>query len=296
MSVRHRRAAHCVLLLLLMPLTGCLFTRRRLPVPKEPTVTQTVSPDDLVRQINERADVLNSLYATVEIRASTLKTKEGIEKDYTAFPGIIMMRRPRMLRVYGRVPVIGTRMFDMVSDGTSFTLYIPSRSVAYKGPNELRQKSANEIENMRPGFFLDAMVLRGLEPDDFYSVTADTETIEDPQKKHLYSTPEYILSIERHNPGSRNDTPVRVVTIHRDDLMPYQQDLYDKNGNLETEVFYSRYSNYGNSKYPGVVTIKRPLEGIQIVMTVEKVVENMPLTDDQFQIKLPEGTKIQQLQ
>ncbi|MGB6190839.1 MAG: hypothetical protein WBF42_00095, partial [Terracidiphilus sp.] len=241
-------------------------------------------------------DVLNSLYATVEIRASTLKTKEGIEKDYTAFPGIIMMRRPRMLRVYGRVPVIGTRMFDMVSDGTSFTLYIPSRSVAYKGPNELRQKSANEIENMRPGFFLDAMVLRGLEPDDFYSVTADTETIEDPQKKHLYSTPEYILSIERHNPGSRNDTPVRVVTIHRDDLMPYQQDLYDKNGNLETEVFYSRYSNYGNSKYPGVVTIKRPLEGIQIVMTVEKVVENMPLTDDQFQIKLPEGTKIQQLQ
>ncbi len=149
---------------------------------------------------------------------------------------------------------------------------------------------------MRPGSFLDAMVLRGLEPDDFYSVTADTETIEDPQKKHLFSVPEYILSITRHNPGSRNDTPVRVVTIHRDDLMPYQQDLYDKDGNLETQVFYSRYSDYGNSKYPGIVTIKRPLEGVQIVMTVEKVVENMPLTDDQFQIKLPEGTKIQQLQ
>lgn len=281
---------------LLVPLTGCLFTRRHLPVPKEPTVIQTVTPDELVKQIDQRAAVLDSLYATVEIRASTLKTKEGIEKDYTAFPGIIMMRKPRMLRVYGRVPVIGTRMFDMVSDGTNFTLYIPSKNLAYEGPNELRKKSANAIENMRPGFFFDAMVLRGLEPDDYYSVTADTETIEDPQKKHLYSVPEYVLSITRHNPGSRNDTPVRVVTIHRDDLMPYQQDLYDQEGNLETEVFYSRYSDYGNSKYPGVVTIKRPLEGVQIVLTVEKVVENMPLTDDQFQIKLPDDTKIQRLQ
>jgi hypothetical protein len=291
-----RRAAAFALTVFLVPLSGCLFTRRHLPVPREPHIVLTVTPDDLVREINQRADGLNSLYATVDIQASTLKTREGIEKDYTAFPGIIMMRRPEMLRVYGRVPVIGTRMFDMVSDGTNFTLYIPSKSLAYKGPNKLHKKSANAIENMRPGFFFDAMVLRGLEPDDFYSVTADTETIEDAAKKHLYSVPEYVLSITRHNPGSRSDTPVRVVTFHRDDLLPYQQDLYDDDGNLETEVFYSRYSDYGNGKYPGTVTIKRPLEGVQIVLTVEKVVENMPLTDDQFQVRLPEGTKVQQLQ
>ncbi len=296
MSLGLRRSAIAVLLLFLVPLTGCLFTRRRLPVPKEPTVTQTVTPDELVKQINQRVEALSSLYATVEIRASTLKTKEGIEKDYTAFPGIIMMRKPRMLRVYGRVPVIGTRMFDMVSNGTDFTLFIPSRNIAYKGPSELAKKSSNGIENMRPGFFFDAMILRGLEPDDFYSVTADSETIEDTAKKHLYLVPEYVLSITRHNTGSRSDTPVRVVTFHRDDLLPYQQDLYDKDGNLETVVLYNHYVDFGNGKYPSMVTIKRPLEGVQIAMKVEKVVENMPLTDDQFQIKLPEGTKIQPLQ
>jgi outer membrane lipoprotein-sorting protein len=48
--------------------------------------------------------------------------------------------------------------------------------------------------------------------------------------------------------------------------------------------------------YPTRVVIKRPLEEYQIVLTVEKVVPNMKLTDDQFQIKLPEDTKIQQLQ
>jgi hypothetical protein len=33
------------------------------------------------------------------------------------------------------------------------------------------------------------------------------------------------------------------------------------------------------------------MEQYQVVLTVDKVVENMPLSDDQFQIKLPEGTK-----
>jgi outer membrane lipoprotein-sorting protein len=280
-----------------LSLSGCISIRRHLPVPKEPSVVQTVTADDLVREINQRWDAMKTLYATVEIKASKLKTAEGVETDYTTFPGIIMMRKPEMLRVYGRVPVIGTQMFSMASDGKNFTLYIPSKSLAYKGPNELTKKSANSIENMRPGFFFDAMVLRGLEPDDFYARIADTETIEDAAKKHLYNVPEYVLSITRHNNGSRNDTPVRVVTFHREDLLPYQQDLYDKKGNLETQVFYANYTDFGGgNRYPRLVTIKRPLEGVQLVLTVEKVVQNMPLTDDQFQIKLPEGTKIQELQ
>ena len=143
-----------------------MFTTRKLPVPKTPQVTQSVSPSVLVEQLDNRWAALDSFYATVEIQASTLKKKDGVEKDYTTFPGIIMMRKPESLRVYGRVPVIGSRMFDMVSDGTNFTLYIPSKSLVYKGANALHKHSANTIENMRPGFFFDAMVVRGLEPGE----------------------------------------------------------------------------------------------------------------------------------
>ena len=138
-------------------------------------------------------------------------------------------------------------------------------------------------------------MVHGVEPDDFYSRIADTETMEDAAKKHLYIVPEYVLSIMRHNPGSRNDTPVRVITFHRDDLLPYQQDLYDSEGNLETEVFYSRYADFNGNKYPSVVTIKRPIEGIQLVLTVERVVDNPKLNEEQFQVKIPDGAKIEQL-
>jgi hypothetical protein len=92
-------------------------------------------------------------------------------------------------------------------------------------------------------------------------------------------------------------TPVRVITLRRDDLLPYEQDLYDSDGNLETQVTYADYREFGSGLYPSTVTIKRPLEEYQIVLTVERVQENQPLTDDQFQINnIPDGTETQHLE
>jgi outer membrane lipoprotein-sorting protein len=280
---------------------GCslLPTTRKLPIPKAPLVTQTIAPDELVQRLNQRWAALESLNASVEIQASVLKSKEGLAKDYTSIRGIILMRKPEMLRVYGRVPVIGTRAFDMVSDGKDFTLWIPSKNMAFKGANTVKKKSANQLENLRPGFFLDALVVQGLDPDDLYSVVSDSETVEDTARKHLFTVPEYVLSISRRKPESNQLTPVRVITFHREDLLPYQQDLYDSEGNLETQVSYSAYQDFGGSKYPSKVVIKRPLEDIQVVLTIDKVMENPknpPLTVDEFVLKPAEGTQIQHLE
>ena len=274
----------------------CLWTTRKLPVPKAPTVTQTVAPQELVARLNKRWDAIQTLVATVEIQPSVMKTEKGVATDYTSFRGHILMRKPEQLRVLGQVQLLGTRVFDMASDGENFTLLIPTKGTAYQGPTKLTKKSPNTLENMRPGFFLDAIIVRGLSPDEQYTVSADSDTVEDASKKHLLLIQEYILSVMRPIPGSQELRQLRVIHFHRDDLLPYQQDLYDDQGNLETQVFYGRYADFGDNKYPSTVTIKRPLEEYQVVLTVEKVTENMPLSDDQFHIKIPEGTKIQQLQ
>jgi outer membrane lipoprotein-sorting protein len=293
---RASRIGAMALAFAILPLSGCLFTTRKLPVPKAPQVTQTVAPEELVKQLNQRWDSLNSLYAKVDVQLSTMKAKEGVEKDYPAFPGIIMMRKPEMLRVYGQWPVIQSPMFSMASDGSTFTLYINAKNIAYKGPNALTHKSPNMIENLRPGFFLDALIVRGLAPDDEYMPTADTTTVEDVKKKHLLLFPEYILTVVRRKPGSRELKPIRVIRFHRDDLLPYSQDLYDEQGNLETQVTYGSYVDFGGSKYPSTVTIKRPLDEFQIVLTVESVKENLELNDHQFEIKIPPDVKVQTLQ
>jgi hypothetical protein len=294
-----RKSYRCAVGLTALPsllLVGCSIfpTTRKLPVPKAPAVTQTAEPEDLVAQLNKRWDGVDALTATVEIRATELKNNEGVEKDFPGCRGFIVMRKPKMLRVVGTY--FGVKIFDMASDGKNFTLVIPTKSIAFEGSNDAKGTSPNPMYNLRPDFFFDAMIVRGLAPEDFYTRMGDTETLEDAAKKHLSLMPEYVLSITRHNAGSRNDTPVRVITFHRDDLLPYQQDLYDGSGNLETEVVYAKYADFGSSRYPSVVTIKRPQEGIQIALTVERVIENPKLTDEQFQIKMPDEVKVQKLE
>jgi hypothetical protein len=294
-SYGSRRAATAVLLIPLLLLSGCMFTTRKLPVPRGPEVTQEASGEELVQKINQRWNGLQTLVVTVDIQASVTKSEQGVAKDYTSFRGHILMRKPGQLRVLGQIPVLGTTMFNMASDGKNFTLLIPPKNIAYKGTDSQNPKSSTGLENMRPSLFFNAMFVRGLEPDDEYTKTADSDTVEDASKKHLLIIPEYILSVMRPRPDSRELQTLRVIHFHREDLLPYQQDLYDEHNNLETQVIYGRYADFGDNRYPSTVTIKRPLEQYQVVLTIEKVTENMPLNDDQFQIKIPEGTKIQEV-
>ena len=269
--------------------------KRHLPVPKAPANVQTATPEELVEQVNQRWDDFRNLTATVEIQATLLKAQEGLATDYPTVRGWIVMEKPNHLRgcrpVSWRPRVRHGERREHVHPGDS------PKNKAIEGPNSVTKKSDNQFENLRPGFFFDAMIVRGVDPEDYFTETSDTETIEDAAKKHLFTMPEYVLNITRHAPnGSRRDKPVRVITFHRDDLLPSNQDLYDNEGNLESQVTYSAYKSFGDSQFPTKVVIKRPLEGITIVLTVEKVVENQKLPADQFTAKIPPGTTIQHLQ
>jgi len=88
-------------------------------------------------------------------------------------------------------------------------------------------------------------------------------------------------------PGAHQLIPVRVITFHREDMLPYEQDIYNADGELETQVLYQGYADLGSGLYPSTVTIKRPLEEKQIVLIVGHVSVNMTLNDDQFVAKVP---------
>jgi outer membrane lipoprotein-sorting protein len=276
-------------------LSGCVSLipiRRHLPIPKAPTQVQTVTADELVNRLNQRWETVKTLTATVEIQATVYKTAQGQETDYPSCRGFILMRKPNMLRVMGTY--FGKHIFDMASDGNRFKLVMPVQNQVIQGSNTVTAKSDNQWENMRPDFFWDALTVRGLDADNEFMVASDSEMIEDVQKKHLFAEPEYILSVMRPKAGHEK-LPVRVVTFHRDDLLPYEQSIYDGEGNLETQIFYSNYTDYSSEKYPSLITIKRPQEGIQLVLSVEKVEENVELPDGQFDVKVPDGAKIKDL-
>lgn len=277
-------------------LAGCsLFpTTRRLPVPKAPALVQAATPQQLVTQLNQQWDALNNLTATVEIQATETKTAEGVEKDFPSCRGYIIIRKPQMLRVAGTY--FGLTIFNMASNGSNFTLVIPPKNVAIEGSNSVTEKSANQLENLRPAFFFDAIAVQGLQPDESYMVSSDTATVEDPAKKHLYLEPEYVLSVMRQVPSDHGEfVAVRQVTFHRDDMRPYQQNLYDAQGNLTTVISYGTYAKFDAGMYPSRVVIKRPMEGIQLTLSVERVYENVKLPADEFDVTIPQGATVRKL-
>lgn len=282
-------------LLPVLAMTGCaslLTSHHRLPLPVAPATVQTASADELVATLNDKWAKFESLTATVDLQASHLKTKEGVATDYPTIRAYLLLRKPNALRVRGNAPLIQTLLFDMGSDGKSFTLIVPTQHKAYQGLNASKGTSPNWYENLRPDPFFSAMVVRGLEKDELYSVISESITEEDAADKHLLLRPEYELSIVRRKPDSQELFPVRVIHFHREDLLPYEQDLYDDTGQLSTQVIYGAYQDFDGTKYPGKITLKRPQDEYQVIMTVERVNSNPTLTDDQFEVKAPPGSTV----
>jgi hypothetical protein len=296
-----RRCLSCLPLLLLPLMTGCLYHTRKLQTPKAPSVVLNADAGQLVAKINQANDVIHSMSATVDMKASVGGSHKGQVTDYTSFRGFILMRKPEMLRVLGLLPVVRTNAFDLVSDGNTFKLLIPPKSKAVVGKNSITTKSDNPLMNLRPSLFFDSMLIRAIGPNDQVILTTDSTISQDPKTKRWFEERDYLLSIVREKDSSgesnavRELIPERIIRFSRVDLQPIEQDTYDKNGNIETIVQYGPLQIFGDRRFPGTVTIKRPLEEYQIVMTIQKLVVNLSLTDDQFELKIPEDVQVQKL-
>ncbi|TCK71905.1 hypothetical protein C7378_2527 [Acidipila rosea] len=277
--------------MLLPALTGCLKHTRKVMQVSMPGVVMSASGSQLVDSINKQYDAIDSLNAKVEFRASAGGAKKGKVTDYTSFSGYILLRKPENLRVLGLVPVLHTIAFDLASDGQTFKLYIPIKNKAIVGSNSVTVQSTNPIENLRPNIFFDSLLIHSIGPDELYSITNQTKTVQDSKKKRLIVQPDYDLNVLRKQPDSNELIPERVIHFSRIDLLPYEEDIYDKNGDIETQALYGPYQTFGTAKFPGIITIRRPLEEYQIVITIQKLTVNQKLNDNQFQMKIPAGVQ-----
>jgi hypothetical protein len=283
------------LTLILPTLTGCLYHTRKVQVPKPAGVVQGARAEDLVKQVNEAYAAIHTLTATVEFQAQVGGARKGAVTDYTSFRGYILMEKPGKLRVLGLVPVLHTHAFDLASNGDTFKLLIPPKSKAIVGKAQLTSPSKNALENLRPGLFFDSMLIHSISPEEQIFVTGESRVFTDPAKKQLLEEPVYDLAIVRRKANGNELMLDRVIRFGRANLLPFEQDIYDSDGNITTQVLYGPYQTFGDTRFPGTVTIKRPLDEYQITLTIEKLTLNQNLTDDQFELKIPEGIAVQQL-
>src|SRR5689334_4539477 len=180
-----RRPAVLILVALLSSFSTSCLVRRRSIARKGAKVSQALLVADrtsLVNAIARQYEAVQDFSAEVNMIPALGSTEKNKVTEYKDVRAYILFRKPADIRIIGLYPVVRNKAFDMVSNGTDFKLFVPSRNRFIVGRNEIIQPSANKLENLRPQHFLDALMVRPVDPG-FEKLPIENFTAED----HTYS-------------------------------------------------------------------------------------------------------------
>jgi outer membrane lipoprotein-sorting protein len=279
------RCSRILLLIAVVPLGGCLSRSRPVAVDTSLAQLQTATCNDLIERINAQASEIQTLRATVGITASVGGSKLGKITQYQEIRGYILARKPSSLRMIGLLPILQNHVFDMVSSGQEFKLWIPAKNRFIAGNNDVARPSAEPMENLRPQIISDALLLQAVDPQNELAVLEEGEI--DPATRNMSLRADYTLNIIKQS-GREWDLSRKVV-FDRIDMQPHRQLFYDEHGSIVTDVHYDEYREFNGVFFPTKIEIWRPHEEYAIKLEVTKLTINGPIMDDQFTLDLPSG-------
>jgi outer membrane lipoprotein-sorting protein len=287
------RKTTLIFLLALLPLSGCGFrSSHPVKIRTSTAVLKEATLEQLVESINSNAARLSSLKATVDIDSSVLEQKKDKVTDNPQFAGYLLVRKPEMLRMKMLVPVVRNTAADMVSNGARFELSIPVKNKFIVGSNRQPAKpSPQPIYNMRPQHITDALLLKAIDPEREIAVRENTtEIVKDPKShKDVEQLAYTLLVIDKDGQGNFLS---RKIVFSRTDLLPHEQYIYDRQGQLVTYAHYENFSDNAGIMVPNIVSVQRPIEGYSITLSIVKLDVNVPLTDEQFVLTQPPGSQL----
>ena len=280
-----------LLILALLPSMGCLFRTRPVEDQYSKVPLKETTQQGLIDAINQQAEAIRTLKATVDIDSSAGGIKKGHVTDYKEIRGYILARKPDELHMIGLMPFVRTTAFDMVSDGREFKLWIPPKNKFVVGENRVTATNADQpMENIRPQNIYEALLIRPVDPNTEIAVMENGyETLHD-GKGHRVLQDDYELTvIKRSGDGWILE---RKIIFGRTDLQPHRQFIYTDDGKVATDARYAQYKDYGGFSFPSRIEIYRPEEEYDITLNILKLDINPPLRDDQFVLEQPAGAQV----
>ena len=283
-----------VLFLGVLPTTGCLFRTRPVEETYSKAPLQESSQSALINNINQQAEKIQSLKATVDIDTSVGGAKKGHQTDYKEIRGYVLARKPAMLHMIGLLPIVRTTAFDMVSNGQEFKLWIPPGNRFVTGRNNVQTHNADQpMESIRPQDIYEALLIRPIDAEREIAVLENSNEILHDAKGHRVLQEDYELVVIRK--GDQGWALSRKIVFSRTDLKPHRQYIYDDEGKLVTDARYADYKDNDGISFPSRIEIFRPQEEYDITLNLLKLEINTPLRDDQFALEQPPGAEVVRL-
>ena len=282
-----------------MVLAGCAASEKHAAPPIAIRPQLDADQTQLVESYNRQADAVHALNASVQMSPTAGSAYSGVIHQYHEVSGFILAARPALIRVIGQAPIVSTNIFDMVSDGQTFRIFIPSKNEFLVGPTQLERATKNPIENLRPQHLLDAFFWTSISASD----PVVLEQVDVPPARY------YVLSVLR---GSAPRFEIaRKIWFDRTDLRVSRLQIYGPGGRLDSDIGYADWqevppqnvqtngapegrdnSAVGPLTLPRTFRIARPQQDYQLSVVITKLALNMDIPADRFSLMQPVGTEL----
>jgi hypothetical protein len=274
-----------ILCLTLAAMPACLV-RRHAVTPRAsrqniPLVSAT--KEQLIQRVHALSDPIQSFIMRADLSPSVTNPSKKVVTDYATVGAAILFRRPYEIRILGKDPVLGATIFDMVSSGNEFRVYIPSKGRFLIGSNSAPGTSPNKLENLRPSTLLTSLMIYPPDPE------ADLTLLESDMERGLY-----ILLIVRHRENEFNLT--REIYFDGHSLQISRQKTFDPAGGIVSDTKYSDLRSFGGFSFFSEIDIQQPRDDYEVRLSVVSMkINTAEVTPDKFVLAPPADVKVEQL-
>jgi len=238
---------------------------------------------ELIEEYNKQAAAIQSLNATVTLTPTAGSQYSGVIEQYHEVNGFILAARPAMIRVIGQAPVVAKNVFDMVSDGETFRIYIPSKNKFITGPARFEKKAEKPIENLRPQHLVDALFWREIPA----GAPVIFEEMEDAAGRA------YLLTVLRRGEGEGNFIIESNIRFDRSDLNVSEIENFTGDGILTSVSHYADWQAAGAAaQFPRSITVSRPRDDYKLGIQIKKLTLNETIAPERFHLEQPARSEL----
>jgi hypothetical protein len=257
----------------------------------DPQSTQANHVDDaaLLSAYNRQAHLIRSLSLIAIVRGNAGK-EFGVGVQPREIPAVIDFVQPDLVHVTGVVPFLGSRGFEMASDGRQLRLLVPrnGKKVFLVGPVDAPVESQNARDNLRPEPLINALRWQ----EGRLIAGARLQGVHDANLREL----------KVDLPSSK--TPGRTAKIEFD-LLHGQVDsveTYDAAGQLVSKTNYSDWQEAANSAsgpsqgcLPHRIEFLQPQQDYAVSLRVSHIALNPEIPRANFHPTPPRGIPVVRL-
>jgi outer membrane lipoprotein-sorting protein len=256
-------------------------------------VAKDATREELLDQYNMIARGTKTLNATVELKPTAGSKYSGVIDEYHEVKAFLLAARPAQIRVIGQAPVVGTTVFDMVSDGEIFRVSVPSKNKFLVGSVAVERASSKPIENLRPQHLLDALLWPEIRKEE----TVILKEFNDEKARY------YVLTVLR---GGYQVEVLREIWFDRADLQVVRMQTFGPKGVLLSDVQLANWQpldtpagspaavtpSTGVTSFPRVLRIERPKDDYKLDLQVTKISLNEDIPAERFKLDQPAGAEL----